>query len=86
LTCNRHWALWKKYNKEPFYSSEYQRDLPASAEWMKQNEALFKYLSEVVLRNLNPLMYAKFLSVRESLPKDLMPLCGAWFGCAINQG
>ena len=30
-------------------------------------------------------MYAKFKSLNTTLPLDLKPLCGAWFGCAINQ-
>jgi hypothetical protein len=30
-------------------------------------------------------MYAKFKSINNTLPSYLKPLCGAWFGCAINQ-
>jgi hypothetical protein len=49
------------------------------------NHELFKFLSDNVLRNIDPRMYAKFKSISDTLPSHLKPLCGAWFGCAINQ-
>ncbi|OBT38905.1 hypothetical protein VE00_10779 [Pseudogymnoascus sp. WSF 3629] len=86
-TSNRHWAVWKPYMPMPCYSSEYVRDrFQGGDEWLQENSGLFQYLSDVVLRNLNPLMYDKFRGVRASLPPGLEPLCGAWLGCAINQG
>ena len=54
---------------------------------------MFDYLSNVVLRNLNPRMYDTY-SIMHATDKyvghwedpDAKPLCGAWFGCAINKG
>ena len=84
-TINRHWALWKKYTPEPFYSAPYLKNKDKADEWFEMNHELFKFLSDVVLRNINPRMYAKFKSISDTLPSHLKPLCGAWFGCAINQ-
>lgn len=65
------------------------RRLPLEPDWTggrRDNEALFRYLSDTVLRNLDAKMYAKFTSLQTLLPESLQPLCGAWAGCAINQG
>jgi hypothetical protein len=73
--------------KEPRYSAEYLRDRDGGGRaWFSRNEPLFTYLSDVVLRNLNPRMYDRYKSVQRSLPEGLEPLCGAWLGCAINEG
>jgi hypothetical protein len=84
-TINRHWALWRKYTPEPSYSSSYLKDKDMADKWFEMNSELFKFLSDVVLRNIDPRMYAKFKSISDTLPLHLKPLCGAWFGCAINQ-
>jgi hypothetical protein len=49
------------------------------------NCELFKFLSDVILHNIDPRMYAKFKSISDTLTLHLKPLCGAWSGCAINQ-
>ncbi|KAI9748902.1 MAG: hypothetical protein M4579_007079, partial [Chaenotheca gracillima] len=65
----------------------YKKDLPGSDQWFEANKELFLYLSDIVLRNLNPRMYDKFKSIVPYLDPEsnLHPLCGAWHGCAINQ-
>jgi len=83
-TVNRHWGMWKKYMKEPRMTGEYVRDLPHSKQWAEANAELFRYLSDV-LRILEPKMYKRFVSIREFLPRDVTPMCGAWYACAINQ-
>ena len=82
---HRHYALWKDYTPKPFPSAEYCSQLPNSQQWLDANAALFKRLSEN-LRFIDPYMYVKFNSVRKYLPANTQPLCGAWFGVAINQG
>jgi hypothetical protein len=80
-------VVWKQYVKEPRYSAEYLHDRDRGGRaWFAANECLFTYLSDVVLRNLNPRMYDRYMSVRQSLPAGLEPLCGAWLGCTINEG
>jgi hypothetical protein len=82
----RHYTVWREYALEPFLSSEYQRDLPASAEWCKENAGLFKFLSNG-LRMISPETYARYGGVRRHLEEaGLEPLCGIWFGVAVNQG
>ena len=83
-TINRHWGLWKKYDSEPRMSSEYRRDLPFSQQWFDANKPLFNHLSKV-LRLLEPEMYVRYTSIKEFLPPDRFPTCGAWYACAINQ-
>ncbi len=94
-SINRHWALWKKYNSEPRYSAEYLKDKDNGTDaWFKENKSLFEYLSDMALRNINPQMYAKFKSINKTVSSikpsnkeipPFKPLCGVWFGCAINQ-
>jgi hypothetical protein len=84
-TINRHWVLWRKYTLEPFYSAPYLKHKDKADQWFDMNRELFKYLSDNVLRNINPRIYAKFKSISDTLPSYLKPLCGAWFSCAINQ-
>jgi hypothetical protein len=82
----RHYAVWREYALEPFFSSEYQKDLPASAEWCKENVGLFKFLSNG-LRMISPQTYARYGGARRHLEEaGLEPLCGIWFGVAVNQG
>ena len=84
----RIWALWKQSAKEPRYNSEYEADNKEGKadEWLKLNNPLFNYLSNTVLRNLDPNMYDKFNKLRKTLPEGLSPMGGVWFGVAIGQG
>ena len=84
-SVNRHWALWKKYAPDPFYSASYLKDKDKADEWFEMNLELFNFLSNDILRNIDPRMHAKFKSISDTLPLHLKPLCGTWFGCAINQ-
>ena len=82
----RHYAVWKEYTNQPTLSHEYTNDLPASQNWCEENSALFFHLSHT-LRMINPDTYARYAGTRKYLsPKGLKPLCGIWFGVAINQG
>ena len=90
-----HYAIWREYQPEPHLSNDYKKDLPASANWCKSNAELFKYLSNA-LRMISPQKYARYLGARKYLEKvkleplhgieiNLKPLCGIWYGAAINQ-
>jgi len=82
-TC--HYAIWREYAQEPFLSSEYKKDLPASAEWCKENAGLFKFLSNG-LWMISPHTYARYGGARQYLGEvGLEPLCGIWYGVAVNQ-
>jgi hypothetical protein len=82
----RHYTVWRDYSKEPFESAEYRKQLPASKEWCDKNEKLFKYLSDG-LRMISPMTYVRYGGVRPYLKarRNLQPLCGIWFGVAINE-
>ena len=81
-----HYTVWRDHAIIPYQSSEFKRDLLASKEWCKQNENLFKYLSDR-LWIISPNIYARYSNVRPYLEKEvkLKPLCGVWFGAAINE-
>jgi hypothetical protein len=82
----RHYTVWRDYALVPRESSEFKRDLPASRAWCNENANLFRYLSNG-LRMISPKVYARYASVKPYLEKEmkLKPLCGAWFGAAINE-
>ncbi|KAI9772246.1 MAG: hypothetical protein M1840_000995 [Geoglossum simile] len=83
-TVNRHWGLWRKYSIDLHMSGNYLRDLPNSQQWLNANKDLFQYLTDV-LRLLDPQMYIRYISIKDFLPPDIQPACGAWYACAINQ-
>jgi hypothetical protein len=85
LTNERHWGLWKKYMPHPKMTKDFTRDLPYSQQWLEANQGLFHYLSDI-LRLLEPQMYVRYTSIRQFLPPDVQPVCGAWYACAIHQG
>ena len=82
----RHYAVWRDYSKKPFESSEYRKELPASKEWCEKNGKLFEYLSDG-LRMISPMTYVRYGGARPYLKArhKLKPLCGIWFGVAINE-
>ena len=81
----RHYSVWRDYSKTPYESAEYRKDLPASKEWCEKNKKLFEYLSEG-LRMISPMTYVRYRGAQPYLQTlDLQPLCGDWFGVAINQ-
>jgi hypothetical protein len=82
----RHYTVWRDYALVPRESSEFKRDLPDSREWCKENVKLFQFLSDG-LRMISPKTYARYGSVKPYLEKEvnLKPLCGVWFGAAINE-
>jgi hypothetical protein len=83
----RHYAVWRDYAKVPYVTSEYRKELPASKEWCEKNGKLFDYLSEG-LRMISPMTYVRYGGARPYLEArhNLEPLCGIWFGVAINEG
>jgi hypothetical protein len=82
----RHYTVWRDYSAIPFESAEYRKELPASREWCDKNQKLFEYLSEG-LRMISPMTYVRYRGAQPYLQDlDLKPLCGIWFGVAINQG
>ena len=87
-TMNRHYGVWKKYKNDPHQIKDQTDEHPSSGHWLLQNEALFHNMSNT-LRFLEPEMYKRFTSVKPYLAKlpaaPTVP-CGAWYGCAINQG
>lgn len=89
-TQSRHWAIWMAQQGVPCLSTDFIRDNESSSrkprDWLEANKGLFKYLSDIVLRNIDAKMYSKFTSLQPLLSDELQPLCGAWAGCAINQG
>ena len=82
----RHYAVWCDYSLLPRESAEYKRDLPRSKEWCEKNAKLFQYLSDG-LRMISPNTYARYAGARPYLEArmDLKPLCGIWFGVAVNE-
>ena len=82
----RHYSVWRDYKAIPYASAEYQRELPASKEWCDKNKKLFDYLSEG-LRMISPMTYIRYRGAAPYLKArhNLEPLCGVWFGVAINQ-
>jgi len=81
----RHYSVWRDYSKTPYESAEYQKELPASKEWCDKNEKLFENLSEA-LRMISPMTYIRYRGVQPYLQAlNMQPLCGVWFGVAINQ-
>ena len=82
---HRHYAVWRDYAAVPFQSSEYRRDGAQAVDWVEQNTPLFEYLSNG-LRMINPQSYARIVGAAPHLRRQgLEPLCGAWYGVAINQ-
>ena len=65
-----HYAVWKEYASKPHLSSEYKKDLPASANWCELNRALFTYLSNT-LQCISPQTYAKYSHARQYLNQTL---------------
>src|SRR6266436_6181927 len=82
----RHYAVWRDYSKEPYESSEYRKELPASKKWYEENGRLFNQLSDG-LRMISPMTYVRYGGARPYLQArhNLKPLCGIWFGVAINE-
>jgi hypothetical protein len=82
----RHYSVWRDYSTIPFESAEYRKDLPASKEWCDKNKKLFHDLSEA-LRMISPMTYVRYRGAQPYLKArhNLHPLCGIWFGVAINQ-
>ena len=82
----RHYSVWRDYSPIPFESAEYRKDLPASKEWCNKNKKLFHDLSEA-LRMISPMTYIRYRGAAPYLKArhNLEPLCGIWFGVAINQ-
>jgi hypothetical protein len=82
----RHYTIWRDYSKVPFESAEYRKDLPASKEWCDKNGKLFEYLSDG-LRMISPMTYVRYRGAQPYLQAlhNLQPLCGIWFGVAINE-
>ncbi len=82
----RHYTVWRDYSKEPYESADYRKELPASKEWCDKNDELFKYLSNG-LRMISPMTYVRYRGAQPYLQAldNLQPLCGIWFGVAINQ-
>jgi hypothetical protein len=82
----RHYSVWRDYSAIPYASAEYRKDLPASKEWCDKNKKLFDYLSDG-LRNISPMTYVRYKGAEPYLQArhNLHPLCGVWFGVAINQ-
>jgi hypothetical protein len=70
----------------PRESPEYIKNLPKSKKWCEQNSNLLKYLSES-LQMISPRTYARYRGAKSYLQScmKLKPLCGIWFGAAINQ-
>ncbi|KAI9789594.1 MAG: hypothetical protein M1816_005903 [Peltula sp. TS41687] len=81
----RHYAMWADSTKSPFVSSEYRQQLPYSKQWLDSKSKLFNRLSDD-LRLIESKMFVKFRSVIPLLPPGVEPLCGLWYGCAINSG
>jgi hypothetical protein len=81
----RHYGMWADYSKDIFLTSEHKRDQPASDNWFRDNEDLFRLLTNN-LRVLNPEMYLKYTRVDPYLPAGLTRMAGAWHGVAINTG
>jgi hypothetical protein len=84
LTC--HYTVWHDYSKEPYKSADYQKELPASKEWCDKNSELFEYLFDG-LWTISPMTYMRYGGARHYLQArhNLQPLCGIWFGVAINE-
>jgi hypothetical protein len=84
-TSEKYWGLWRKYKMVPFMSAEYQKDLPASQQWLDANQPYFKYMSNI-LRILDPQMYVRYTSINRFLPEGVGPSCGIWYACGILRG
>ncbi len=81
----RHYSVWRDYSKTPYESAEYRKELSASKEWCDKNEKLFENLSEA-LRMISPMTYVRYRGAQPYLQAlNMQPLCGIWFGVAINQ-
>ena len=82
----RHYTVWCDYKMEPYKSAEYRKQLPASKEWCEKNGKLFEYLSDG-LRMISLMTYVRYGGARPYLQahRNLKPLCGIWFGVAINE-
>ena len=82
----RHYTVWRDYSKEPYESADYRKELPASKEWCDKNSELFEYLSNG-LQMISPTTYVRYREARHYLQArhNLQPLCGIWFGVAINE-
>ena len=82
----RHYSVWRDYSPIPYVSADYRRELPASKEWCDKNKKLFDYLSDG-LRNISLMTYVRYKGAEPYLQAyhNLHPLCGVWFGVAINQ-
>jgi hypothetical protein len=82
----RHYTVWRDYSKDPYESADYRRELPASKKWCDKNGELFEYLSDG-LRMISPMTYMRYRGAQPYLQTlhNLQPLCGIWFGVAINE-
>ena len=79
----RHWTIWAKYNLAPFMSRELLDDLEVAEEFLEKNKEVFRRMSGI-LGQCAPGVFQQFQTY--PLPKGLRRLCGAWLGCAINDG
>ncbi|KAI5788939.1 hypothetical protein DFH27DRAFT_527928 [Peziza echinospora] len=53
----RHYATWADFSTDIFYSGDYKKDLPYSAEWIQSNKSLWKYVGDR-LKLISPESYS----------------------------
>jgi len=79
----RHFTVWAKYSLSPYLSKDYLDDIDAAEQFFKKNELVFQIMS-AILGQCAPGVFQQFQMY--PLPNGLRRLCGAWLGCAINNG
>ena len=78
---SRHYCVWAAYSKQPFVSSEFEKDGVSAKDFMKRTQGLWDRMS-CHFEVLFPSAYRD--TVNHELPEGLMPLAGAFMGCVVN--
>ena len=79
----QHLTVWAKYNLVPFLSKEFKDNQKTAKAFFEKNKLLFSKMS-AILGQCAPGVFEQFQTY--PLPNGLDRLCGAWLGCAINNG
>jgi hypothetical protein len=80
-----HYIAWADSARSPFTSSQYNKHLPYSRNWIQANQDLWNRVSHYV-RLLAPKMYVKMKKPTSMFPPSVKPLCVAYHGVCLNRG
>ena len=80
---SRHLTVWAKYSLTPFISKEFLDNREVAEDFFEKNKEVFRRMS-AILGQCAPGVFQQFQTY--PLPEGLRRFCGAWLGCAVNNG